>query len=424
MLMISSSLSLSRRHQHNQHRDRNRHVTTMGYRPLFNNNNNDNNNDNHDDNDNDNNEEITNRDSSSSLSTSSSSSSSSSSSKKTPKTVKDRLQNLRQWLQMKPKNAESSDTTTTTTTTSSTATTTTTTDTNDNNSNDTTNDNTHEKQRRERMTMTTDETTTTTTTTAIHHNHNNNSNNNNDDESTIETTLLSSLPSASSLPTMNTTNMNNMDPVATQNAQKWLAEAEKVRLEAARMDAELTLKKIARLEKELAQTMAMTTTTSTSTTATTTTNNKMDDDKKRRQEKIDDIQRQMKVLQSRLEGDGEEVELVRRRNNNTPQPSIQAMNSSMSDEPRFYANEIESDLLIPYSEERFQELLQTTEEMPSFALKALAIQLGYEFDKLDDINRTEVAVRLDKMVRFDFSYSKRPRPSFTQRQIDDRTKDN
>jgi hypothetical protein len=75
-------------------------------------------------------------------------------------------------------------------------------------------------------------------------------------------------------------------------------------------------------------------------------------------------------------------------------------------------------IIEPFSETAFQETKDAIKDGPAFLIKTLATQVGMEFNDVKDVNTTELALRLDKMNRLDFSYSDLPRPTFTQKDID------
>jgi hypothetical protein len=75
-------------------------------------------------------------------------------------------------------------------------------------------------------------------------------------------------------------------------------------------------------------------------------------------------------------------------------------------------------IIEPFSETAFQETKDAIKDGPSFMIKTLATQVGMKFDDVGDVNTTELAFRLDKMNRLDFSYSDLPRPTFSQKDID------
>ena len=197
------------------------------------------------------------------------------------------------------------------------------------------------------------------------------------------------------------------DPVET--AKLLRAQAERARLEAERMDAELTLSKIEKLEKQLAHARA-------------------------KGESVEDLQRQMDNLQAKLRGE-------------PPKPIIspkkgdgKTITSSTSSSVNNYGSPPSSDgktsntpggmmssalrAAIPTSEimsrKEFAEDLENFQRAPAFLKKILASLVEVEYETVEDINATEVALRFIMMKNSDFGYSSLPKPSFTQKQIEER----
>lgn len=227
--------------------------------------------------------------------------------------------------------------------------------------------------------------------------------------------------------------VKNDDPVT--RAAQLRAEAERARLEAARMDAELTLQKISRLEKELQRTIQVSKNNGSKSGRSDKDDdtNKDNDDRGKRKEKMEQLQRDIKALQFKLlSEEGQQSK--------TAQPSIKTatlesissgnrdnnMKTTAVTSPRTMLGKLSKDgfpgelelYVEPFNEAGFQDTLKYIQDSPGFLLKTLALQVNYEFESVDDINRTELATRFDSMRRCDFSYSTRPKPYFTQQEID------
>ena len=200
-------------------------------------------------------------------------------------------------------------------------------------------------------------------------------------------------------------------------AARLRAEAERARLEAERMDAELTLQKIARLEKELKHQQSV-------------VGKAIDDEAKmkRGQERIQDLQREMQTLQSKMLGEAPPAVAPKARESDDStngDVAGSAAVASTSSQPvvvppggRYRADL--SRLIVPFSAKKFNETRKYLNDAPGILLKTLALQFEYDFDNGQDINATEVAIRFDQANRLDFSYSKRPVPYFTKQQIDEK----
>ena len=181
------------------------------------------------------------------------------------------------------------------------------------------------------------------------------------------------------------------------------AQAAKTRLEAERLDAELTLRKIERLEKELVSAKAKGSTKGNGS--------------------IKDLQRDMELLQRKMAGE-DEPPVVAAKKAAPAQAKKQILSSVGAIEQERVSGKIETNALIePFSDMNFLEIKEMMEQSPSFMVKTLATQVELEFDTVDDINRTELALRVDKLNRLDFSYSNLPKPSFTEQEIDEKRKE-
>jgi membrane-associated protease RseP (regulator of RpoE activity) len=72
--------------------------------------------------------------------------------------------------------------------------------------------------------------------------------------------------------------------------------------------------------------------------------------------------------------------------------------------------------------DEFEEILENLKDSPSFLKKIMAATVEVDYDTIDDLNVTEVAVRSAKLRSGDFSYSTMPEPFFTQMRIEEEAK--
>lgn len=184
-------------------------------------------------------------------------------------------------------------------------------------------------------------------------------------------------------------------------AAKLRADAQRARLEAEKMDAELTLKKIDRLERELEYARLH--------------------PEKVNAELSQQMQREMDIFQSKLRGEAVKPAAT---------PSVSSSSSSKaksggsSDVQNLVRSRNDvvyegrlSSVVRPFDPKKFEEYLKTFENAPSFMKKAVAVTYRVPFDKADDINVTEVAMRQDMAARLDFSFTDFPAPKFTLKEI-------
>ena len=208
-------------------------------------------------------------------------------------------------------------------------------------------------------------------------------------------------------------------PVSAQEAAKALrARAERMKLEAERMDAELTLEKIEKLERELGKART-------------------------KGGAVDDLQRQMDNLQAKLRGEAPKPVVIPKREVIKKEESL---NSKSSDTTpldakireesifmdRFSKPGAMLDTIVKNSGgqmqsqyvlgDDYEEILESLKDAPSFLKKIMAATVDVDYDTIDDLNVTEVAVRSAMLRRGDYSYSSLPEPSFTQQKIEEETK--
>jgi hypothetical protein len=206
-------------------------------------------------------------------------------------------------------------------------------------------------------------------------------------------------------------------PANAQEVAKSLrARAERMKLEAERMDAELTLEKIEKLERQLAKART-------------------------KGGAVDDLQRQMDNLQAKLRGEApkpvlepkrevtkKEAPLKPKSSDTTPPPAKKSEESIFMD--RFSKpaamldtiKEINTSTLMDSASEDFEEILEELNESPSFLKKIMAATVEVDYDMIDDLNVTEIAVRFSMLRSGDYSYSTQPKPTFSQKEIEEEAK--
>jgi hypothetical protein len=176
-------------------------------------------------------------------------------------------------------------------------------------------------------------------------------------------------------PTSTTTKKHEM-MTPQEQAASLRAQAERARLEAERMDAELTLEKIGRLEKELAKA-------------------------RKKQEPVDDLLQEMEALQAKMRGEPPKPKVAKK-----PERDDESSSSSSTKSPPPSPMSISVDTLTPsrkpksdqpIDQERFESYLQAFQEIPDFLKMILAKSLDMSPDDVNDINATEVALRLDQL---------------------------
>lgn len=188
-----------------------------------------------------------------------------------------------------------------------------------------------------------------------------------------------------------------------EEATKLRSEAEKIRLEAERMDAELTLRKIEKLERELSEA-------------------KKKEGKGDSDARIEELQREMNALQAKMRGEVPKPPPPRQPLTKSAMEKA-AVNVATTTSSVLREEKALSEYLEPVSAEDFEETVEMLKEAPSFLKKALASALEIRYDDVDDINVTQLALRLEQMMQFDFSYSNKTKPVFTSAQIEERAKE-
>lgn len=190
------------------------------------------------------------------------------------------------------------------------------------------------------------------------------------------------------------------EPESPAEIAKFLrTQATRARLEADRMDAELTLQKIEKLERKLVQA-------------------------KTKGDSVEDLQRQLDNLQAKLRGEAPKPVVVEVPKKPTTTPTdvvAKTMDTiqtdsifSSSDKP---ATSAKNSIKFDYFNDNFDDALATVENAPGFMKKFLATMVDVDYDTADDINATEVAMRITMISNRDYSFSKSPKPTFTQQEI-------
>lgn len=186
-----------------------------------------------------------------------------------------------------------------------------------------------------------------------------------------------------------------MDPIS--NAAALRAQAARIRLEAEKMDAQLTLEKIARLERELARAQT-------------------------KGDNTDDLTREMENLQRKIRGEPPiPVVLSPQKATLTSKSSsistVASAASASTTSTRKYSPPAEP--VAPFSKAEFERTLRDFDRFPSYLKVLAAKSVGMQPMSVRDINATEYAIRSEKQQRLDFSFlSDVPPPSFTTEEIE------
>jgi hypothetical protein len=188
----------------------------------------------------------------------------------------------------------------------------------------------------------------------------------------------------------------NQDDV--NNPDVLLAKAERTRLEAERLDAELTLSKIDKLERQLLKA-------------------------KSKGDSIDDLQRQLDSLQAKLRGDS--TSPVARPSNHTSVSVKSSSSQSPSSDTLFgdnFASVSDQDVIeaarkLSISGDAVNET--NLKEMPDFVLKIQAALFGIEgYENIDTLNVTELSRRWESARNMDYSFlANYTSPTFTPTEI-------
>lgn len=198
---------------------------------------------------------------------------------------------------------------------------------------------------------------------------------------------------------------------AEEEALRLRSEAARSRLEAERMDAELTLRKIDKLEKELKkQQMEIAMNSNSDGNGSTSSTMK---------KSPQDLQREIDVLLRKVKGESSTTSTA------TSLPTIAATPSSVKEStvvsPPMDA--IWPKYVEPFDEKEYKSVFENINGLPQLILRPLALQVEIHMDKdsatgkLKPINTTELACRIDQLRRQDFSYSSKAPPSFSPSQL-------
>lgn len=226
-------------------------------------------------------------------------------------------------------------------------------------------------------------------------------------EPVVAATTTSTTKSPAPAPRKPAVAVEEDDPV--KIAQALRAQAERARLEAEKMDAELTLRKISRLEKEMATAIA-----------------------KDETEDVERLQREMDALQAKIRGEKPPPPVPvatppsPAKSKEAPKIEVTIATDPDTNNPTILTQEttIQMPILKQISQDDVETVTKTLESSPGFIKKLLAQMVEVDFVGADDINVTEVTRRMIQMQSFDYSWSARPKPSFTSDEIDRAMKEN
>lgn len=207
-----------------------------------------------------------------------------------------------------------------------------------------------------------------------------------------------------------------------EEAARLRAEADRARLEAERMDAELTLRKIERLEKELASATA---------SASKNDNSNSNNQQQKGRKSSDDLQREMDSLLRKVRSSSISSSDSKSSSSNTSMMSTTAEASSTSLSTTVSSSSSSSaaikptwpEFIQPYDEKEYNDCYKKLKEMPTFMQGTMALMVesnvttDSETGRTVVVNLTDLATRMYQMRRFDLSYSSKPPPTFTPQEI-------
>jgi hypothetical protein len=215
-----------------------------------------------------------------------------------------------------------------------------------------------------------------------------------DSAATTTTSTVTLAPPSEVIPPLN----------ATEEAARLRSEADRARLEAERLDAELTLRKIERLEKELASISAA--------AQSNETNGKASTSRKSPQ----DIQREIDGLLRKVRGDSGRS----RTNINTTQAGGATLSSATKgSNPSMERLEPAWPKIVrPFQQEEYDKIYNNVKDLPQFmkGSMALLVEAKIGVDPVTGktlVDATDLADRLYRLQRFDLSFSSKEPPSFT-----------
>jgi len=240
-----------------------------------------------------------------------------------------------------------------------------------------------------------------------------------------------------------------------EQAAKLRGDAERMRLEAERMDAELTLRKIARLEKELtaakASSTTSTTTTTTSSSSSEAANNSTSSGSSKRpasssgKKDVEQLQREISALLNKVQGgsssssssatttastngathkSGTTKEATKPTTTETTDSGGATASSTVDHQQQEGYNAVWPDYVKPFDQKGYDEIYDGVKDLPKFLLATMAV--GMELKASVDpetgkaaraVNATELATAIDQLKRQDFSFSSKPPPQFSWAQI-------
>jgi hypothetical protein len=178
------------------------------------------------------------------------------------------------------------------------------------------------------------------------------------------------------------------------------AQAARARLEAERMDAELTLEKIEKLERELVRA-------------------------KTKGDSVEDLQRQLDNLQAKLRGEPPKpVVAPKPTESKKVETAVKAISNvdiySPSTPSTIFPNARSNLINLEFSD--LNATMKFVEDSPGFIKKLLASLLEMDYDTMSDLNSTELGIRVNMLTQGDYSYSSLGKPTFTQEEIGEAVK--
>lgn len=254
-----------------------------------------------------------------------------------------------------------------------------------------------------------------------------------DEKSTSPTPATSTATAVQDPPSSESSSSSKPALTPAEQAAKLRSDAERMRLEAERMDAELTLRKIERLEKEL-----------------TAAKSASDDESmhaSKPKKDVEELQREINALLSKVQGGGGSSSTSS--SSTTTTLTNGATNKSSSDTISTEASKLTTtettgsegaaasgtmdqkqdgykpvwpDFVKPFDQREYDKIYDNIKDIPQFVLTA--ISPGLESKPTIDpetgktvVNATELALSMDKLSRRDFSISSKPPPRFSSAQI-------
>jgi hypothetical protein len=192
---------------------------------------------------------------------------------------------------------------------------------------------------------------------------------------------------------------------ATEEAARLRSEADRARLDAERLDAELTLRKIDRLEKELASMSAA--------AKSNETNGKASSSRK----SPEDIQRELDGLMRKVRGDSGSSTT----SSNTSQVGGATLSSATKNSNPSTGRSLEPawpKIVSPFQQEEYDKIYNNVKDLPQFVKGSMALIVEAEIgvDPVTGktlVNVTDLADRLDRLQRRDLSFLSKKPPTFT-----------